>query len=48
MLGCMQHSLNVCLAWIATEIGAKDFYTYLELLASGLTGVELAGETEVA
>ncbi len=22
MLGCMQHSLNVCLSWIATQLGA--------------------------
>jgi cell division protein FtsI/penicillin-binding protein 2 len=47
MLGCMEHSLNVCLAWVATQIGAKDFYSYLEKFGIGrLTGVELAGETE--
>jgi cell division protein FtsI/penicillin-binding protein 2 len=47
MLGCMQHSLNVCLAWIATQMGAKDFYTYLQAFGIGrLTGVELAGEAE--
>ena len=21
MVGCMQHSLNVCLAWVATQLG---------------------------
>ncbi|MGD9092158.1 MAG: penicillin-binding protein 2 [Anaerolineales bacterium] len=45
MLGCLQHSLNVCLAWIASELGAKDFYTYLSSFGIGhLTGVDLAGE----
>lgn len=47
MLGCMQHSLNVCLAWVATQLGAKDFYTYLESFGIGrLSGVELASEVE--
>jgi cell division protein FtsI/penicillin-binding protein 2 len=45
MLGCMQHSLNVCLAWLATELGANRFYQYMEDFGIGhLTGVELAGE----
>ena len=47
MLGCMQHSLNVCLAWVATQLGAKDFYAYLEAFGIGrLSGVELASEVE--
>jgi len=47
MLGCMQHSLNVCLAWVATQVGAKDFYSYLQSFGIGrLTGVEMAGEVE--
>lgn len=47
MLGCLQHSLNVCLAWIASETGAKDFYTYLNSFGIGhLTGVDLAGEVQ--
>ncbi len=47
MLGCMQHSLNVCLAWVATQLGAKDFYSYLEAFGIGrLSGVELASEVE--
>lgn len=45
MLGCMQHSLNVCLAWVATEIGASKFYQYMQDFGIGyLTGVDLAGE----
>lgn len=45
MLGCMQHSLNVCLAWVSSELGASDFYTYMQDFGFGhLTGVELAGE----
>jgi cell division protein FtsI/penicillin-binding protein 2 len=45
MLGCMQHSLNVCLAWVATEVGAKQFYEYMGDFGLGhMTGVGLAGE----
>ncbi len=45
MLGCMQHSLNVCLAWIATELGPTNFYNYLQRFGIGhLTGVDLSGE----
>lgn len=45
MLGCMQHSLNVCLAWVATQVGANRFYSYMQEFNIGhLTGIELAGE----
>jgi cell division protein FtsI/penicillin-binding protein 2 len=45
MLGCMQHSLNVCLAWVAKELGANSFYRYMQEFGFGrLTGIELAGE----
>lgn len=45
MLTCMQHSLNVCLAWVATQLGPTNFYTYLQRFGIGhLTGVDLAGE----
>ena len=28
MLGCMEHSLNVCLAWVASEkLGASTLYS---------------------
>lgn len=42
MLGCMQHSLNVCLAWVSTQIGAAKFYAYLRDFGFGHpTGIEL-------
>jgi len=45
MLGCMQHSLNVCLAWVADQMGPTLFYNYLEKFGIGhTTGVDLAGE----
>jgi cell division protein FtsI/penicillin-binding protein 2 len=45
MQGCMQHSLNVCLAWIASQTGAKNFYKYMNAFGIGrLSGVDLAGE----
>lgn len=46
MQGCMQHSLNVCLAWIATRMGPDVMYRYMQSFGIGhLTGVDLAGET---
>lgn len=45
MQGCLQYSLNVCLAWVATELGAKDFYSYMQNFGIGqATGVDLEGE----
>ncbi len=45
MQGCMQHSLNVCLAWIASQEGAANFYRYMQSFGIGrLTGVDLGGE----
>ncbi len=46
MVGCMQHSLNVCLAHVAAErLGTASFYNYLQDFGVGrLTGVDLAGE----
>lgn len=45
MQGCMQHSLNVCLAWIGKRMGAATFYEYMQRFGIGhLTGVDLAGE----
>jgi len=42
MLGCMQHSLNVCLAWVSTEMGAADYYKYMQAFGFGRpTGIEL-------
>lgn len=45
MIGCMQHSLNVCLSWVATQLGPTNFYNYLQRFGIGhLTGIDLAGE----
>jgi cell division protein FtsI/penicillin-binding protein 2 len=45
MQGCLQHSLNVCLAWVATQVGPKDFYTYMKAFGIGRsTGIDLDGE----
>lgn len=46
MQGCLQHSLNVCLAWVASQTGAKKFYEYMNAFSIGhQTGIELAGES---
>lgn len=45
MTGCLQHSLNVCLAWIGQKTGADTFYKYMEAFGFGhFTGVDIAGE----
>lgn len=45
MTGCMQHSLNVCLSWIAKQTGPKLFYEYLQRFGIGqITGIDLANE----
>lgn len=45
MQGCMQKSLNVCLAWVATELGKEDFYKYMQDFGIGQrTSVDLGGE----
>ncbi len=45
MTGCMQHSLNVCLSWIAKQLGPKSFYDYLQRFGIGhITGIDLANE----
>jgi cell division protein FtsI/penicillin-binding protein 2 len=45
MIECLQHSLNVCLAWVATQMGSPAFYSYMERFGLGhSTGVDLAGE----
>jgi cell division protein FtsI/penicillin-binding protein 2 len=45
MTGCLQHSLNVCMATISTSMGAGTFYNYMDKFGMGhLTGVDLAGE----
>lgn len=45
MTGCMQHSLNVCLSWIAEQLGPTNFYRYMK--AFGMdhrTNIDLADE----
>jgi len=45
MIGCLQHSLNVCLAWISSEMGVQSFYGYMDRFGLGhATGIDLAGE----
>jgi cell division protein FtsI/penicillin-binding protein 2 len=45
MIGCLQHSLNVCMAWLATQLGPQNLYGYMNRFGFGhLTGVDLAGE----
>jgi cell division protein FtsI/penicillin-binding protein 2 len=46
MIGCLQHSLNVCLAWVATQMGTDVFYRYMQGFGIGrLTGIDMAGES---
>jgi cell division protein FtsI/penicillin-binding protein 2 len=46
MLGCLQHSLNVCMVSLSTQMGANKFYGYMDAFGFGhLTNVDLAGES---
>jgi cell division protein FtsI/penicillin-binding protein 2 len=46
MTGCLQHSLNVCLAQISVSMGQDNFYNYMQRFGIGRpTGIDLAGET---
>jgi cell division protein FtsI/penicillin-binding protein 2 len=45
MQGCMAHSLNVCLTWVAMQLGAGPFYQYMQNFGFGrITGIDLASE----
>jgi cell division protein FtsI/penicillin-binding protein 2 len=45
MIGCMQHSLNVCLTWVATTLGPDGFYSYMDRFGIGhRTNIDLANE----
>ncbi len=45
MIGCLQHSLNVCLAWLSSQMGMQNFYGYMERFGLGHpTGIDLSGE----
>ncbi len=45
MTSCLQNSLDVCLAWVATELESEQFYNYFQDFGFGqMTGIELSGE----
>jgi cell division protein FtsI/penicillin-binding protein 2 len=45
MTGCLRHSINTCLAWVATQLGAGPFYEYMDRFRIGrLTGVDMSPE----
>ena len=46
MTGCMRHSLNVCLVYVAIDLLGEDlFYDYVRAFGFGRsTGIDLAGE----
>ena len=45
MTGCTQHSLNVCFAWMATQVKTENFYNYMKRFGLGhITGIDLANE----
>ena len=47
MIGCLEHSLNVCLARVASLMGKDQFYTYMQRFGIGhKTGIDLAMEAD--
>ncbi len=45
LVGCMQHSLNVCMSWLADTMGPNTFYEYMRRFGIGHpTGTDMAGE----
>jgi cell division protein FtsI/penicillin-binding protein 2 len=45
MLGCIQNSLNVCMAWISSQMGSQNFYGYMNRFGIGHpTGIDLGDE----
>jgi cell division protein FtsI/penicillin-binding protein 2 len=45
MTGCLRYSINTCLAWVATQLGAGPFYDYMDRFRIGrLTGVDMSPE----
>lgn len=46
MTGCLQNSLNVCMARLASQMGTDAYYTYMRRFGIGRpTGIDLAGES---
>lgn len=47
MVGCLQHSLNVCMARLADLMGEKTFYTYMQRFGIGHpTGIDISYEAK--
>jgi cell division protein FtsI/penicillin-binding protein 2 len=45
LLGCMRHSLNVCMTRLADQMGPDKFYTYMRRFGVGHpTGIDLSNE----
>ncbi|MCS7011604.1 MAG: penicillin-binding protein 2 [Anaerolineales bacterium] len=45
MTGCLAYSLNTCLSWVASQLGAEKFYDYMQAFGIGHpTGIDLDGE----
>lgn len=45
MIGCLQHSLNVCLGWVALQLGPKNFDAYMSAFHIGQpSNIDLSGE----
>lgn len=46
MTGCMRHSLNVCMAYLSTTMGANTFYDYMKAFGVGSkTNIDLSAES---
>jgi cell division protein FtsI/penicillin-binding protein 2 len=46
MVGCIQNSLNVCMARLASQMGTENYYRYMRAFGLGRsTGIDLAGES---
>jgi cell division protein FtsI/penicillin-binding protein 2 len=46
MVGCLQNSLNVCMARLASQMGPENYYRYMRSFGLGRsTGIDLAGES---
>lgn len=47
LLGCMRHSLNICMTRLADQMGPDMFYTYMRRFGVGHpTGIDLANEAK--
>ena len=45
MTGCLRHSINTCLAWVAIKLGRGPFYEYMDRFRIGrLAGVDMSPE----